>query len=247
MKHAIIVGASSGMGLQVAKILLEEGWKLGLAARRTEPLEALSREYPSQVEVARIDVMSEDAPQHLLELIERMGVLNLYFNVAGIGKQNKELNFDVETDTVATNCMGFTRMVDTVFNYMAEHNGGHIAVISSIAGTKGLGPAPSYSASKAFQNNYIQALEQLAYSRKLPISFTDIRPGFVDTPLLNSQNYPMLMKDEYVARRIIKAIKRRKHVKIIDWRYRIVVFFWRLIPDFIWRRLNLVGKTGDNK
>ena len=135
--------------------------------------------------------------------------------------------------------MGFTRMVDTAFNWFASHGGkGQIAVISSIAGVKGLGMAPSYSATKAFQNTYIEALQQLAHMRHLDISFTDIRPGFVKTDLLNDgKNYPLLMSKEIVSRQIFKAIKQQRSVKIIDWRYRILVFFWRLIPRWLWVRL----------
>ncbi|GEM_PF-31813 len=128
---------------------------------------------------------------------------------------------------------------------------GHIAVISSIAGVKGLGPAPSYSATKHFNNTYIQALAQLsrnvrlnlpdAQKVKLKIYFTDIRPGFIDTPLLDTSkyHYPMLMSVDKVARKIVRAIERKQRVVVIDWRYRILVFFWRLIPNFIWERIRL--------
>jgi short-subunit dehydrogenase len=131
-------------------------------------------------------------------------------------------------------------MVGTAYRYMASHGGGHIAVISSIAGTKGLGPAPSYSATKALQNTYIQALEQLANTRKLNIRFTDIRPGFVDTALLSGTfRYPMLMRPEAVARDIVSSIHHHRHVRVIDVRYRILTFFWRLIPNCLWRRFRL--------
>ena len=126
-----------------------------------------------------------------------------------------------------------------VFQYMKTHGGGHIAVISSIAGVKGLAPAPSYSATKAFQNTYIQALEQLAYSQRLPIRFTDIRPGFVDTALIAGSGFPMKMKPKVVARYIVRSIYRRRHVVVIDWRYRLLVFFWRLVPNCLWRHLPL--------
>ena len=118
---------------------------------------------------------------------------------------------------------------------------GHIAAITSIAGTKGLGPSPAYSATKALQATYLQALEQQARQRNLNIRFTDIRPGFVDTDLLRGNfRYPMLMRPEAVARDILRSIYRRRHVRIIDWRYRVLTFFWRLIPNWLWRRLKLV-------
>lgn len=240
MKRAIVIGASSGMGREVSRFLLADGWHLGVAARRIDRLEELQREFEGQVCVEQIDVTSEEAPHQLLHLISRLGGMDLYFHASGIGKQNMNLAEDIESQTVLTNALGFTRMVDAAFQYMAAHQGGHIAVISSIAGTKGLGAAPSYSATKSYQNTYIQALEQLSNMRKLNIAFTDIRPGFVDTALLgDGKNYPLLMKPERVASEIVKAIKRKKHVHVIDWRYRIITFFWRLIPNALWRKLNI--------
>ena len=239
MKRAIIIGASSGMGKEVSKLLLADGWQIGIAARRTEALEALKAIQPDAVTTATIDVMADDASQCLEQLITDNGGMDLFFLASGIGKQNPNLDSEIELRTVATNGMGFTRMVDTAFNWFANHGGkGHIAVISSIAGVKGLGMAPSYSATKAFQNTYIEALQQLAHMRKLDITFTDIRPGFVKTDLLNDgKSYPLLMNKEYVSRQIFKAIKQQRNVKIIDWRYRILVFFWRLIPRWLWVRL----------
>ena len=112
------------------------------------------------------------------------------------------------------------------------------SVISSIAGTKGLGVAPSYSATKRYQNIYIDALAQLSRMEKQPITFTDIRPGFVRTDLLkDGRNYPMLMSPQYAALRIANAIDRKKRRAIIDWRYAILVFLWRLIPEWLWERL----------
>lgn len=239
MKRAIIIGASSGMGKEVSKLLLADGWQIGIAARRTEALEALIAIQPDAVTTATIDVMADDAPQRLEQLITDNGGMDLFFLASGIGKQNPNLDSEIELRTVATNGMGFTHMMDTAFNWLANHGGkGHIAVISSIAGVKGLGMAPSYSATKAFQNKYIEALQQLAHMRHLDITFTDIRPGFVKTDLLNDgKNYPLLMNKEYVSRQIFKAIKQQRNVKIIDWRYRILVFFWRLIPRWLWVRL----------
>ena len=239
-KRAIIMGASSGIGLEVARQLLDEGWVLGLAARRTEAIERLSREHPGQVFSAVIDVMSDDAPSRLLSLIEKVGHICLYFHVSGVGKQNIQLEREIEELTVRTNALGFTRLVDTAFNYFADNGGGHIAVISSIAGTKGLGPAPSYSATKALQNTYIQALEQLANARRLNIRFSDFRPGFVATDLLNDgHRYPLLLDKERVARDMVRSIECGRHVRVIDWRWRAITCLWRCIPRCLWRRMKL--------
>lgn len=240
LKRAVIVGASSGMGREVAKLLLQDGWTVGVAARRAEPLEELAREWQGRVSVKQIDVTAADAAARLEELINDMGGMDLYFHAAGIGFQNLDLLEDKELATVATNGLGFTRMVGEAYRYFARHGRGHIAVISSIAGTKGLGAAPAYSATKAFQNVYIQALEQQARMRHLDIRFTDIRPGFVRTALLNDgTRYPMLLDPQKVAREIVRSIKRHRHVRVIDWRYRVMTRLWRWMPNSLWRRLNI--------
>lgn len=240
MKKAVVVGASSGMGNEVARLLLKDGWAVGVAARRTEPLEALSRQYPGLVIIQKIDVTSAEAGQRLQELIDSMGGIDLYFHAAGVGWQNHTLAEDKEMRTVATNALGFARLVGVAYRYFAGKGSGYIAVISSIAGTKGLGAAPAYSATKAFDNVYIQALEQQANMRHLNIRFTDIRPGFVRTALLDDgTRYPLLMKPERVARDIVSSIYKGRHVRVIDWRYRILTFFWHLLPAWLWRRLNI--------
>lgn len=239
-KKGIIIGASSGIGQEVARQLLAEGWTLGLAARREELLLALKAEAPERVEVMTIDVTQPDADQCLIQLIERLGGISLYFHASGIGKQNRTLEPDIELRTAETNALGFMRMVGAAYRYFSDKGTGHIAVISSIAGTKGLGPAPAYSATKALQANYIEALEQQARQRGLPIYFTDIRPGFVDTALLNDGfPYPMLMRPEAVAHDIVQSIKCHRHVRIIDWRYRLLTAFWRIIPRWLWRHFKL--------
>jgi short-subunit dehydrogenase len=241
VKKAIIVGASSGIGMETAKLLLSDGWHLGVAARREEPLQELKAMAPERIEVMTIDVTKPDAGDRLLSLINRLGGIDLYFHASGIGKQNRTLEADIELQTMETNAVGFTRMIGTAYRYFAEKGEGHIAAITSIAGTKGLGPAPAYSATKALQATYLQALEQQTRQRGLYISFTDIRPGFVDTALLNGDfPYPMLMQPETVARDIVSSIYRKRHVRIIDGRYRVLTFFWRLIPRWLWRRLTLL-------
>ena len=231
-KRAIVVGASSGIGLEVAKLLIKEGWTVGVAARRVELLQGIGA-----AACERIDVTVNEA---LHRLVRNTGGMDLFFYASGIGKQNRELKEDIELATLQTNGVGFTRMIGEAYRYFASNGRGHIAAITSIAGTKGLGPAPSYSATKAMQNVYLQALEQQALSRGLNIHFTDIRPGFVDTTLLNGDfHYPMMLKPGEVAKEIVYAINHKKHIHIIDWKYRVLTAFWRRIPRWLWRRFKL--------
>ena len=234
-KKAIVIGASSGIGLEVAKLLVGAGWTVGVGARRVERMQQIGA-----VAVEQIDVTESNATATLQQLINKTGGMDLFFYASGIGKQNRELHEDIELATMQTNALGFTRMIGEAYRYFALQGNGHIAAITSIAGTKGLGPAPAYSATKAMQATYLQALEQQSNKRGLDIRITDIRPGFVDTALLSGDvRYPMMLRPERVAKEIVAAINRQSHVRIIDWKYRILTAFWRRIPRFVWRRMKL--------
>lgn len=240
MKKIIIVGASSGIGLSVAEALASRGVKVGLAARHVKSLHALKEKYPEFVEYESIDITHRDAPELLLKLIEKTGGMDIYFHVAGIGAENPGLDPQKEVETISTNAVGFARMLSAAFDYYRTNNRpGQIVGLTSVAGTNGIGSMPAYSASKKFASTYMVALEQRARMLKLPVTFTDIRPGWIRTPLLNDdKSYPMEMTLDYVTPKIIKAIVRHPRVAVIDWRYDLLVNLWKLIPDSLWIRMN---------
>lgn len=240
-RRAVVIGATSGIGLEVARSLHRDGWVVGLAGRRRELLASTRNEMVNNVYTAVIDVLDEDSSRRMLGLIDSMGGADLIFIAAGIGWQNTQLDTVKELATVKTNCEGFTRIVDAAYHYFEKRGCGQIACISSIAGTKGLGAAPAYSATKRFQNTYIQCLVQLARIKGLDIRFTDIRPGFVDTALIRGSHFPMTMNVERTANAIVRAIYTRRRKVVIDWRYALLVALWRIIPDWLWERMK-VGK-----
>lgn len=237
MKRIIIIGATSGIGLEVARLFLKAGWMVGAAGRREELLEKLRLEAPEQVRTCRIDINEADAEERLMSLIATLGGMDCYLHASGIGYYNPTLEADKELATLQTNGVGFVRMVRTAYDYMATHGGGQLAAISSIAGTKGLGMAPAYSATKRMQNCYLDALAQHARIAKTGVKITDIRPGFVRTALLANRPYPMLMQVEPVAQSIFQAIRKGRRSVVIDWRYSLLVALWRLIPRWLWERL----------
>ena len=186
-KRAIIIGATSGIGKAVARTLSAKGWKIGIAGRRQQVLQEIQRGDLNVVATQCIDITKDNAATELKNLIGKMGGIDLYFHSSGIGYQNPSLDEDKELRTVETNALGFTRMVITAFKYFEEHpeRKGQIAVISSIARTKGLGAAPAYSSTKRFVSHYLDCLTQLANMKGMKnLTITDIRPGFVRTPLL---------------------------------------------------------------
>ncbi len=238
-KSVVIVGASSGIGQRIAQIYAERGYRLAVCARRLERLEELAKEYPDRVIPYKLDVDADDAAACFEEILEAVGKVDIILNCAGIGKYNPELDCTTDLQTIKTDCLGFTAIADTAFNYFAKSGRpGQFAAISSIAGVRTLGMSLSYSAAKRFQTSYLEGLDQLRRIRKLPIEITDIRPGFAATDLLDkNKRYPMLMSADKVARLAVKAIDRKLRVKVIDWRYNILVGVWRLIPRWLWVRL----------
>ena len=157
-QRIIIIGATSGIGLEVAKLYIAAGHQVGIAGRRETELLAIQQSAPKQVHIQVLDVTQEDSAIKLHQLIYKVGVLDLFLLSSGIGKQNLELQVDIELQTAETNVVGFIRMVTAAYHYFESQGKGHLAVISSIAGTKGLGSAPAYSATKGFQNKYMESL-----------------------------------------------------------------------------------------
>lgn len=242
MKKIVITGASSGIGYQTAKLFIENGWKTVLAARRVENMQPLKQINPQNVEIIQFDVTSPNAAEKLSEILNLGQKTDVYFHVAGIGKHNVELNPEIELNTFKTNALGFINCITTAYNYFKQNSGGHLAAVSSIAGTKGLGAAPAYSATKRMQNTYLQCLAQLSNMEKTNIKITDIKPGFVNTALLDdNKNYPLVLNLPKAAKIIYNAIIKQKRTKIVDWKYSIIVFFWKMIPNFIWEKLTSIS------
>lgn len=243
MKKIVIVGASSGIGFQAAADFARAGWRVGMAARRLEPMQALKDQYPDRIEIAQIDVTAPDAPRRFADLIEAIDGMDTLLFCSGTGFSDPELDDAKLVDTLEVNVVGFARIVAEAYKYYratASVEQGQIAVITSVAATKGIGIAATYSASKRFQVQFINALEQLAYTQQVNVAFTDIRPGFVRTPLLcDDRSYPMIMSVAQAARLVERAVVERKRVAVIDSRWRIVNALWSLLPQRLWRHIDL--------
>ena len=239
---AIVMGATSGIGYEVALALARQGWRVGVAGRREDILKKMVEETAGIVAYEVIDVTVPQATDALHRLIGKMGGMGLYFHSSGIGYQNTDLDADKELRTIETNCLGMARLVGAAFRYFEQHTEaeGQIAVISSIARTRGLGAAPAYSASKRFTSHYMESLCQLKRIKGLRhLHITDIRPGFVRTPLIEGSHFPMQLDARRVAAIIVAAIRRRQAVVTINWLYRLLVFFWQLIPRWLWVRMKV--------
>lgn len=232
------------MGMRVATDFARLGWRVGIAARREDRLKDIKALYPDRVEYMAIDVAAPDAVEKFYNLIELIDGMDYLLYAAGCGWFNPALDDARDDETIDVNVKGFTKIITAAYKYYRDTANlyrGHIAAITSVAGMKGIGVSATYSASKRYQWTFLQAIDQLAHQQHVNVSVTDLRPGFVDTPLLGAhKNYPMEMSVDYVAPRLETAMLRGKRVAYIDSRWAVVTALWRMVPDSLWRRIELV-------
>lgn len=239
MAKTIIIGATSGIGRELAKILSCQGHEVGLVGRREALLAEVAAELPNKAHTRRIDIaLAGEAIHQLEELIEEMNGVELIVISAGTGYLNPELEWSLEQKTVDTNVAGFAAMCNVAMNYFAQQGKGHLVGISSIAAIRGNGRAPAYSASKAFVSNYLQGLRLWAHIKKLPITVTEIQPGFVDTAMAKGDELFWLAPAEKAAQQVAEAISDKTPHAYITRRWRIIAWLLQILPEWMLRRLS---------
>jgi short-subunit dehydrogenase len=238
-RRAVVVGASSGIGMELARQLAAEGYELGLVARRKGLLDKLASELPTRCWVHPLDISaSDEAIAGLSTLLRDMESVDLVVLNAGIGFLNRKLKWEHEKATILTNVEGFAACAGVAWAHFVERGGGHLVGISSVAALRGGNQAPAYAASKAFVANYLEGLAGISHQRKLGIAVTDIRPGFVDTPMTKGQKGMFWVAEPHVAvRQIVRAIRCRRRVAYVTRRWGIIAALMRILPHWIYRKL----------
>jgi short-subunit dehydrogenase len=238
MKKAIVIGASSGIGRELSKILFRNQYTVGIMARRVDLLAELRNRMSNDVFVERIDLSDTDsAKDALTKLIEKMGGVELVVISAGTGHLNPELDWTLENEAIKTNVMGFAAIANVAVRHFMENASGHLVGISSIAALRGGRESPAYNASKAFESNYMEGLRQKVRKLGLPITITDIKPGFVKTAMAKGDGIFWAADADKAAEQIYTAIKRRRSSAYITRRWRLVAWLIKLLPRFIYERL----------
>lgn len=238
MRKIIVLGATSGIGREVAQIYAGKGCLVGITGRRQELLHELEQEALDRYVAASFDISDIASVETNLEaLVCRLGGLDLLILSSGYGKRNSELASETEQLAVKTDVAGFTAVIDWAFRYFKQQQHGHIAAISSIAGLRGNRFSPAYSASKSYNMTYMQSLRQLAHHQKLNIQITDIRPGFVDTCMAQGEGVFWSAPVPKAAAQIVKAVEEQKDIVYVTKRWRFVAMVVKLIPRVIYERI----------
>ena len=237
IKKIVIVGATSGIGRKMAELYAADGNVVGITGRRNELLDEVQKMFPDRIKTECFDVTTDENITRLSSLIGKIGGMDILVYSSGIGEPSKELNWELDKATVETNVNGFIEIANWAFNYFIKQGHGSMAVISSIAANRGNSWAPAYSASKAFQSNYFEALAIKAKRIKKDIGITCIEPGFVDTKMAKGNKRFWLVSLEKAAKQIIYAIEKKKQKVYVSKRWWLVAKLMRWTPFWIYKRI----------
>lgn len=228
---AIILGASSGIGLEIAKLLSAKGYRLGVAARRIDLLQAHAAADSRIASVRAIDLSREDATAVFSEMVAELGSVDMVVISSGTGHLNPALEWQLEEETIALNAMGFARIACAAIAVFEKQGHGHLVGISSIAALRGAGEAPAYGATKAFASRYLQGLHLRARKQGGKIRVTDVRPGFVDTAMMKADKPFWVASPAKAAAQILSAIDAGKRIVYVTRRWSLIGWLLRHLPE----------------
>ena len=237
LKKIIIVGSSSGLGKELARMYAQQKNQVAITGRRLELLEELKNEYSDNIIASVFDVTTDDNKKQIDSLIKKLGGLDLLIYNAGFGDPSIELVPETERLTTLTNVNGFVEIVSHVFNYFVAQGYGQIALTSSLSALRGNSWTPAYSASKAYMSNYAEGLSIKARKLKKNIAITDIKAGFIDTKMSKANKQFWVARVQKAAAQIIRAIERKKRIVYITKRWWLVAQIMKWLPYSIYKRL----------
>jgi short-subunit dehydrogenase len=243
MKHAIVIGGTSGIGEGVAKKLEQNNYKVLVTGVEKDLIETINSKSNTNFTALFLDCMTENNfSNNIQTIISNFGGLDLLIFSAGIGNLNKDIGFTVENKANKLNILAFNEIIDWSYRFFEKQGHGHLVSVSSISGLIGHRIAPAYHAAKAYQISYTQALRQKAFRARKQgkkVYVTDVRPGFVDTPMTQNQGKKMfwLASQEKAAKQIYRLIERKKSYGYITKRWQVLAGLGKLLPTWLRNRL----------
>ena len=234
--RSIIIGATSGIGKTLFEKYASEGNWLGIVGRRTNLLDELHHKYPDNTITATADITKQDEIEQAIHVLcEKLGNIDLAIVCSGTGNLNPSLDYAVEHPTLDTNVMGWTFVIDMLYHIFKQQSHGHLAAITSVGGLRGEPMAPAYSATKAYQINYMESLRKKAFKAGGNIIVTDVRPGLVDTAMAKGEGLFWVMPVEKVVRQICASIRRKKSKVYVTKRWHVLAIINKNLPFFLYR------------
>ena len=237
----VISGASSGIGLALARHYLERGATVAAFARRGELLQILAAEFPGKAFCYTLDVRDAPALRHAAEdFTARAGVPDIVIANAGVSRGT--LTEYVEDEEVFQNVMDINvlGMVKTFQPFLAAMRAakrGTLAGIASVAGFRGLPGSSAYSASKAAAISYLESLRVELHGSGVKV--VTLCPGYIKTPMTDINTYPMpfILDAEVAAKRMARVIERGTSFAVVPWQMGVVGWLMKRLPRWLYDRL----------
>ncbi len=240
MKNIWITGASSGIGKALTLKFAEEGWQVAISARRENLLNELS-ELNKNISSFPLDVTNKDDCKETFELIKnKYQNIDICFFSTGTWdpKKEKEIDVDQMKKVMEVNFFGTLNCIKVVENYFREKNSGHISIVSSIAGYRGLPNSTGYGASKAALNNLAESLyfDFARYNVRVSL----VSPGFIKTPMTDKNEFkmPFLKTAEFAADKIYKGLMHGSSFEIdFPKELTLILKFLKILPDWLYFKI----------
>ena len=238
-KKIIIIGATSGIGEELARQCVEKDYHVGGTGRRVERLEDLKRELGNYFHFSEMDVTDFDASKtQLHKLIEEMGGMDIIVLNAGISNYPAASVTAMEQKIIDVNVSGFVQLFGEAFLYFRKQGHGQIVGVSSIASLFGSSRAAPYSSSKAFISTYMQAYRQRCNKLSEDITITDVKPGFVKSEMTEGKKGMFWVGETKKAvRQMLRDIEKKKSYSYVTRRWRFVAWLLKLTPNWVLDRL----------
>lgn len=230
-----IIGASSGIGACLAKILHKNGASLILSARSTDKLNRLNAELDGRHDVLPFDISDFDGTHTAIKNIKDQNkTVDRIICLAGIYEPSaiKDISDENLTKIIAVNLTGIMHFSKCTYNLVSNQKQAQIALCASVAGYVGLPNAQPYAASKAGLISFIQSLRMEADKH---IDIKMINPGFVRTPLTDKNEFdmPFIIEPEDAAQRILKGLQSGAFDINFPKRLTLTLKFISILPDIL--------------
>lgn len=242
-----ITGASSGIGLDLARLMEDEAAQVAISARSRDKLQAAAKGH-SWLTAYPADVTDADALKRSVKDMEKaQGPVDLAVFCAGVWTLMDSPKMDLKAVRlgIEVNYMGVVNAIDAVLPGMLERGHGHIAIVASVAGYRGLPKALAYGPTKAALINLAETLRAELAPHGITVSV--VNPGFVDTPMTQGNPFPMpgMIPADEAARALLAGLKAKRYEITFPhgfvWAMKAlrimpnVLFFW-IVRTFILKR-----------
>lgn len=237
--NIFITGGTTGIGLALAKLYLEQGHRVGICARNLEKFPVEIKKKYKQLKCYEVNVVNREELHAAILDFTGNGDLDMIIANAGrsVGAKSKTPKFSVANDIIDINVKGVLNTFECALMLMLPKKKGHLVATASVAGFMGLPGAGAYSASKAA---VLKLCESYSLDlKRFGISVTAIAPGFIDTPLTQQNNHkmPFLMSSEKAAKLIKRALEKKKVLYVFPLRMKIIVAILEKMPRSWYRFL----------